>query len=915
MSLMAYHETNSADAAGEPRERMEYPWHASSPRDILKHLSTTEMGLSATEAARRLSRYGPNTFPSGATDTLVVIFLRQFRSPLIYVLVAAAFAVALMGSVVDAAVIFAVLLFNALIGTIQEGRAQNTLLALRRFTTTRATALRGEKEVILSASDLVPGDIMVLQSGEKIPADARLLSVTGLKIDEASLTGESVPVEKTADAISIATLPLAERRTMVYQGTYAVSGSARAIVVATGTETEFGRIAKTIQEIDTEIPLKKDIRTLSRLIIALVAVIGVGIFLLGTVQGMLLRDLIATIIALGVSIIPEGLPMVLTLVLATGVWRMSKQNALVKRLQAVEALGQTRVIAVDKTGTITLNEMTVERIIVGEKSFTVAGKGYEPQGGFFYNGAPVEPSLHKELLLAGRVAAFCANARVSYDEAEKIWRVSGDPTEAALLVFATKTGFNQEILRAESPPLFELPFDSAYRYHLMIHRVRRARFLTAVGAPESILPLCRSAWEGDAVHDFTPSLCARSEEVGVHLAREGFRVLACAIHRNAPAAVSPKKMPPLTLVGFFGMRDPLRSEVPEAMRKVREAHLRVIMLTGDHTETALAIAREAGIARRGEEALTGQDIDTMSERELAIRVGDTSVFARVTPEHKLAIIRAFKKRREIIAMTGDGVNDAPSLVAADLGVAMGRIGTEVAKEAADIVLLDDNFGSIVSAAEEGRSIYRTIKKVILYLFSTSLGEVGTIVGAMLIGLPLPLLPTQIIWLNFVTDGFLTAALAMEPKEKKLLLLPSRRSNHFFVDRLMALRMILMALVMSVGTLILFSSRLGGGVAKALTISLSALAVFQWWNAWNCRHERESIFSGRLRANRWLMGATMVVVLLQLLAVYHPALQRILHTVPLSLADWGIIIAAATSIFVVEEARKWLMRRGGAGTAS
>src|SRR3989344_4401301 len=339
MSLMAYHETNSADAAGEPRERMEYPWHASSPRDILKHLSTTEMGLSATEAARRLSRYGPNTFPSGATDTPVVI----------YVLVAAAFAVALMGSVVDAAVIFAVLLFNALIGTIQEGRAQNTLLALRRFTTTRATALRGEKEVILSASDLVPGDIMVLQSGEKIPADARLLSVTGLKIDEASLTGESVPVEKTADAISIATLPLAERRTMVYQGTYAVSGSARAIVVATGTETEFGRIAKTIQEIDTEIPLKKDIRTLSRLIIALVAVIGVGIFLLGTVQGMLLRDLIATIIALGVSIIPEGLPMVLTLVLATGVWRMSKQNALVKRLQAVEALGQPRVIAVDKS--------------------------------------------------------------------------------------------------------------------------------------------------------------------------------------------------------------------------------------------------------------------------------------------------------------------------------------------------------------------------------------------------------------------------------------------------------------------------------------------------------------------------------------------------------------------------------------
>ncbi|PIQ68651.1 MAG: ATPase [Candidatus Taylorbacteria bacterium CG11_big_fil_rev_8_21_14_0_20_46_11] len=888
-------------------------WHSHSLSVVLDRLRVTNAGLTTSEVKSRQERYGGNALPEGRRDSVYSLFFRQFQSPLIYVLLGAAGIMALMGEITDAVIIFAVLVLNSVVGALQEGRAQNTLLALRTFTVTRATVLRNGKEVIIPDKEVVPGDILSLQEGEKVPADARLLSISGLKINEASLTGESESVVKVTDTFSNASLSIPDRRNMVFKGTYVSSGSATAVVVATGVDTVIGHVARDIQESDDEIPLKKDIRALSSFIIALVAGISILILLIGLARGLSIRELFSTIVALAVSVIPEGLPVVLTLVLASGVWRMGKKHALVKRLQAVEALGQTKIIAVDKTGTLTKNEMVIERVFMSNMMYTVKGDGYEPKGSFLYEGDPIEPPMHDDLLLAGKIAGFCANARLSYDEKEKVWHVAGDPTEAAMLVFAEKLGFNQRVLIGESPPVFELSFDSTRKFHLMTHLLQGKRFMTVVGAPEKVIPFCNHIYmKGKAVlltKDFRNTM----EERVVQLAREGFRVLALAIHENAPETVSVESMPPLTLVGLFAMRDPLRAEVPEAMRMVKEAHMRVIMLTGDHTITAEAIAREAGILEHGEHSLSGVDIDGMSDAELAIEVGQISVYARVTPEHKLRIINAFKKRKEIIAMTGDGVNDAPSLVAADLGVAMGKIGTEVAKEAADIILLDDNFASIVSAAEEGRNIYRTVKKVILYLFSTNLAETLVIVGALILALPLPLLPAQIIWLNFVTDGFLTIALAVEPKEENLLRKPFHRPNRFFMTRLTALRMTLMALVMSIGTLILFSRALEYSHAKALTISLTVLAVFQWFNAWNCRHESESAFRKKAGSNHWLVGAFVLVVVLQLFAVYHPLFQKILHTVPLSLRDWGVIVLVSASVVVVEEARKWLVRRTGKKT--
>ena len=908
---------------------MKDTWYSKTLPEIFQSLRSSEHGLSKTETTSRLQEYGPNKLPEAKVDGLAVIFLRQFQSSLIYILLAASMIVFVIGETIDGSIILAVLLFNAIIGTIQEGKAQNTLLVLKKFVETKATVFREGKELIISDSDVVTGDIIILQEGEKVPADARIITATNLNIDEAALTGESEPTRKIADTMDGAELPTADQKNMIFKGTHVLAGNGRAIVVATGIETVIGKISKEIAAIDTEIPLKTNIRDLSRLIIITVASISALLFLLGITSGKSAKEMFATVVSLSVSIIPEGLPIVMTLVLATGVWRMSKRNALVKKLQAVEALGQARIIAVDKTGTITKNEMVIQKVYVDGNVFEIGGIGYEPKGEVRLGEHIIDPLNHPELLFAGKIAAFCANARVMFSEEEKMWRIAGDPTEAAMLVFAQKLGFHKEDLERESPLVGEIPFDYNLKYHATIRRTAGQKFLTVVGAPEVILNLCQ----------ITKAEKQKLESVFISMSQEGLRVVALAAHqgeprlwraetndalaslelgRSGPEVLAPDIINSLTFVGFFGMKDALRPEVADAMRKATSAGIRVVMITGDHSITAQAIAQEAGIYHDGDIILTGLDIDVFSDIELSEKLTKTSVFARVTPEHKLRIIRAYKARGEIVAMTGDGVNDAPSLVAADLGVAMGKIGTEVAKEASDIVLLDDNFGSIVSAVEEGRSIYKTIKKVILYLFSTSWGEALTIIGALLLGYPLPLLPAQIIWLNFVTDGFLDVALAMEPKEDGLLRENFERPKKYLVDKLMAQRMFLMAVPMMIGTLFLFHVYFsaGGGsasggendLAKAWTISLTTLAVFQWFNAWNCRHESKSIFQMRPFSNKFLVGATLTVIFLQLLLIYNPVMQRLLRTVPLALSEWLVILAIAASIVLVEEIRKFFYRR-------
>ncbi len=905
-------------------------WHTKEISALYAELQTSERGLTAGEVARRLKEYGYNTLPESKPDGLLVIFLRQFQSPLIYILLVASAIVFFIGETVDGSIILAVLLFNAIVGTVQEGKAQNTLLALKKFVETKATVLRDGKELIISDTEVVPGDIIALAEGEKVPADARIITSHSLKADEAAMTGESEPVQKIAEVLNGQHVATADQTNMLFKGTHIVSGNGTAVVVATGIHTVIGKISEEIATIDTEIPLKTNIRDLSRLIIITVAGISTFLFTFGIILGKPAKEMFTMVVSLAISTIPEGLPIVVTVVLATGVWRMSKRNALVKKLQAVEALGQARIIAVDKTGTITKNELVIQKVFVDGKMFEVSGIGYEPKGDMRLEGKLVDAINQPGLALAGRIAAYCASARVMFSEEEKVWRVAGDPTEAAMLVFAQKLGMHKDEMEQEMPIISEIPFDYKLKYHAVVHHVRSQtawpsavlpagqtsnvvhgandmNLLTIVGAPEVILGLSNKIWREATHHHLGVKEKEELETTFARMSQEGLRVIAFAETLDVPHTLTAETVRGLTFVGFYGMKDALRPEVAEAMQKATSAGIRVVMITGDHKITAQAIAKEAGIYHDGDLVLTGEDIDVLSEKELAERLATTSVFARVNPDHKLTIIRAFRARGEIIAMTGDGVNDAPSLVAADLGVAMGN-GTEVAKEAADIVLLDNNFGSIVSAVEEGRSIYKTIKKVILYLFAGSASQVFTIVGALFLGYPLPLLAAQIIWLNFVTDGLLDVSLAMEPKEEGLLRNTFERPKKYLIDTLMVKRALLMALPLSLGALYLFQGFFETDITKAWTIVLTTLAVGHWFNAWNCRSEDKSIFQMNPFSNMFLVGATITIITFQLFAVYAPFMQKFLRTTALDLSDWLMIIPIAALVIVCEETRKFFYRR-------
>ena len=885
-----------------------HPFYSQSATSAIKSLGARKSGLSGIEVLGRQKKFGPNRLPEKKADGWLVIFARQFASPLIYILLAAAAVIYAMGEPVDGSIIMAILIFNAVIGATQEGKAQNTLQALRKFTETKAVVLRDGREIIVGDYEVTFGDVVVLREGEKVPADCRIISANNLRIDEAAITGESEPVHKDCDKLPAKETAVADQRNMAFKGTNIVSGNGLAVVTAIGPRTYIGGIAGKIADAETEMPLKANIRYLSRLIIIAVGIASVGLFALGLASGNPAREMFATVVSLAVSIIPEGLPIVLTLVLATGVWRMSKRKVLVKKLQAVEALGQARIIAVDKTGTITKNELVVDSVFIGDKAYSITGVGYDPKGEVRLAGKRIEPAKHGHLAEVARLASFCAGAQLMFSEEDRVWRIAGDPTEAAILVLARKLGFDVEDMARRYPVSASLPFDYKLKYQASIRHVVGGLEMSVVGAPEVILGLCSKVFSEGKATAMTSVMKKKLEKTFHAMSRRGLRVVAVARDISHPEISETGEVKNLEFVGFLGMRDALRPEVAGAMKRARAAGIRVVMITGDHRDTAEAIAREAGICRRGCIVLTGEEIDRMSDRQLAARLGKAAVFARVNPVHKLRIVQAFRARGETVAMTGDGVNDAPSLAAADLGVGMGRIGTEVAKEASDIVLMDDNFGSIVSAVEEGRSIYKTIRKVILYLFSTGLGEFITIAAAVALGLPLPVLAVQIIWLNFVTDGFLVLALAMEPKERGLLNGNFPKPKKYIIDKLMAGRMGLMGLVMAVGTLWVFKDLAAVDLAKGMTMSLTVLAVFQWFNAWNCHSEDKSIFRSNPFSNKYLAGAMVVVIALQLLVVYNPLMQTVFRTVPLSAEDWLVIVPMAFSIIIVEEIRKLAYRR-------
>jgi len=874
--------------------------------EIILELSSSEHGLSSEDAKKRLEENGFNELPEIKRDSFFVIFLHQFRSPLIYILIIASVVVLSIGEWVDATVIVAVLIFNAVIGMIQEGKAQNTFLALRKFIKGKATVLRDGEEMIMSDREIVIGDVIVLREGEKIPADARIIHANSFQVEEAALTGESMPKFKNEKIIKKHNSREVDEKNMVFKGTAVISGNAKAIVVATGIDTFIGNIAKKSLTIGDDFPLKNEIKKLSCFVIIFVSIVSVLILALEFSAGESWRDIFKTIVAISVSVIPEGLPVIMTLVLATGVWKIGKKKVLIKKLQAVEVLGETKIIAVDKTGTITKNELEIEKVYTNNKFFSVKGSGYEPVGEVFLEDDLIDAPNHPELLLAGKIAALNSGAGLTLEKRTKKWKMSGDPTEASMLAFSKKIGFHRDDLLTEMPMIAEMPFHYDLKYHATLHKLKENNFLAVTGAPEIILKLSDDEWGLNGPIELTKKRKEELKKILEEMSEKGLRVVGFAYAEMKEDVLNKESIPKLIFGGFFGIKDVIREGVKDSVKKVRDFGIDVVMITGDHEITARTIAMEAGICNENDEVMVGEDIEKMEVSQLAKKIKDIKVFARITPENKLKIIEAFKFNGTIVAMTGDGVNDALSLTAADIGIAMGKIGTEVAKEASDLILLDDNFGNIIHGVEEGREILRKIKKVVLYLFSTGLGEVMTILVGLAMGFPLPILAIQILWLNLVTDGFLDVALALGPQnmgKKKIF------KKIAIIDKIMIQRMFFMAVPMAIGTLWLFSRHYQTDLPTALTISLATLAVFQWFNAWNCRSEEKSIFKVGFFSNKFLVGATLIVIFLQGLAIYNPFFQKILKTVPIGISDWIWIIGISSSVIVVEEIRKFLQRKG------
>lgn len=860
-----------------------------------------DTGLTREEAQARFLKNGPNTLPESEPESWLEIFFSQFRSPLIYILLFCAAVVYWLGEVADASIIVVVVFSNALIGAIQEGKSNRVLRSLKKLTQAEAEVLRGGAEQIIPESEVVVGDLLVLSEGQKIAADCRVVSAYNLTLDESAFTGETGGVFKRDQVFSENALPVSGQRNMAFKGTNILTGNGRALVVATGINTELGKISKSLLEPEEEIPLQKNIRLLSSVIIYAIIFISAGLFGLGLLAGKSFREMFSLVVSLAVSIIPEGLPLVLTVILASGVWRMSKRNALVKKLQAVEALGQAKVIAVDKTGTITRNEMLVRQVYAGDRIISITGDGYKPEGRALVGGAD---ELHNpDLKLAALIAGLASKATVQLDEKTGNYKVAGDPTEAAMAVLAEKLSQARDAQQKNYREVGEIPFDYKNKYRAVFYEHEDKVFCTVSGAPEVILKHSDHILENGKIKPLTETEKKRAETVLEEFSTKAFRVVAFGF-KYQPKTHPLDNIKELVFGGFYGIEDTLRPEAKHSVAKAEKEGVRIVMITGDLKATAKAIAKEAGIFKEGDIVVTGSELAEMGEDALAEKLGQVSVFARVTPEDKLKIIKAYKKAGIIIAMTGDGVNDAPSLVAADLGVAMGRIGTEVAKEAADIVLLDDNLDSIVAAIKEGRVMYENIKKSLQFLFSTSMGELFVIVAALVFMLPIPLTAVQILWMNLITDSLIAAALALEKEEPE---------NHhlarskYFLDRDTLIHIVMVAMIMTLGGLYVFHLYLPLGPTKAMTMALTLLCIYQWYNGLNCRFTQKSILNRRIFSNGYLWLSIAVNLALQFLAVYNPFMQKVLKTTALNWQDWVIAAGLGLSIVIADEIRKFWLR--------
>jgi magnesium-transporting ATPase (P-type) len=881
--------------------------YARSVADVSAALgSDPAAGLSANEARARLAQVGFNALPEAPRSSLLRVFLHQFQSPLVYLLLVAAGVALLLGERSDALVIVAVVALNAAIGTLQEGRAERSLAALRSVAQQRARVIRGGQELEIAARDLVPGDLISLQAGDAIGADARVVEAAQLNVAEAALTGESVPVQK-APAPAAEEAPLAERGSMLFAGTHLTAGRGRALVVATGGATEIGKIAQLAESAEqTKTPLEARVAQFGRVL----SYAALGTFVLiggvGALREVPFSELVMVAISQVVGMIPEGLPVAMTIALALGVTRMARRGAIVRKLAAVETLGSTTVIASDKTGTLTRNEMTVTRVVLADgRALEVEGSGYAPEGalreGDVARSAADDEAL-RELLEA---SVLCNDAQLEQPEqAGKPYRPLGDPTEAALLVLAHKGGLDPQRVRAASPRRAEIPFDSAKKWMATQHEYEGESFLVLKGAPEVILPIAeRGAGE--------------LERAAQQMAARALRVIAVARVDGARLAGEDAPLPARARVlGLVGELDPPRVEVAEAVQRCKRAGVRPVMITGDHKATGVAIAEALAITERGREAVDGAELARMDDAELERRLARIDVFARVEPAQKLRIVEAYQRQGAVVAMTGDGVNDAPALVRADVGVAMGITGTEVAKQAARIVITDDNFATIVAAVEEGRVVYRNLQKALLLLLSTSIAEVVVLSGALIVGLPPPFAAVQILWNNLITEGLITVNLVMEPPEGDEMQRPPIARAEGLLSQALRARLYLLTPVIALINLVWFAARLSAGAPFATVQSetFTLLAVCEWFNVLNCRSATASALSLGLGRNPWLLAGLGAGVALQAAVLYVPALQGWFHTVPLSVPELIGITATGSLVLWVEELRKWWARRHPPGVS-
>ncbi|MDP2822067.1 MAG: HAD-IC family P-type ATPase [Sulfuritalea sp.] len=893
-------------APSSPAEAGTTPWHAESAADALaRHRVDPAQGLEEAEAAERLLRHGPNRPSQQPGRSALARFLGQMKEPLVLVLIGAGMVTAGLGEWVDSSVIFGVVLVNALIGYLQEGKAEAALAALARAVATEVTVLRSGRRRRMDAVHLVPGDVVWLAAGDKVPADLRIISGRQLRTVEAALTGEAAPIDKHLDELPDDTL-LADRRNMAYAGTTVVAGQGHGLVVATADATETGRIAGLIAnapEIAT--PLTKKMGEFAGLLLWVILGLAALTFVIGVWRGEAMTDMLMAAVALAVGAIPEGLPAAMSITLAIGVGRMAKRRAIIRHLPAVEALGSTTVICSDKTGTLTENAMTVTELWAGGETFTVSGQGYKPEGSLHKDGAVVEATAAlRETLLAG---ALCNDAALYHEHRQ--WQIAGDPTEAALLVVARKGGLDETTLRNAFPRKDELPFDSARQTMATLHALEGQAVAYVKGAIEKLLPACRSMLAADGSE--TPLDAAVLEAAAAQMASRGLRVLALARRHLAAgdaldeAAIATGPV----FLGLAGMIDPPRARAIGAVRTCHAAGIRVKMITGDHAETARAIAGQIGIVEDAQTAqvLTGRDLARLDDEALKAAAGSVEIFARVEPEQKLRLVRALQAQGEVVAMTGDGVNDAPALKQADIGIAMGLGGTDVAKEAAAMVLTDDNFATIEAAVEEGRGIYDNLVKFITWTLPTNFGEGLVILAAIVAGVTLPITPLQILWINMTTAVLLGLPLAFEPAERGIMHRPPRPPGAPVLNAVLIERVVLVGILMLAGAFGMFLLALerGQAMAEARTIAMNVFVAIEIVYLFNCRSLRLPVTAVAAFSNPWVWAGASLQLALQMAITYWAPLNAAFATAPIDARAWGeIAVIALVAMVIIEVEKRW-----------